>query len=73
MRNFSWQATYVILGILGFIWVIPWLIINKSNPDKHPWITDEERALISNDSSVDHKEVQKTDEGKFKFRKNFKL
>ncbi len=54
--QFGWKATYVILGLLGIIWVIPWLIINKTNPEKHPWITEEERNLISNDSFVEHTE-----------------
>ena len=30
--QFGWKATYVILGIVGLIWVIPWLMINKSTP-----------------------------------------
>ena len=59
--QFGWKATYVILGLLGFIWVIPWLLINKTTPDKHPWITDEERELISQDSSVEHKDDSPTD------------
>ena len=57
--KFGWKGTYVILGLLGLIWVIPWLIVNKTNPDKHPWITDEERKLISEDSNVDDKNDQK--------------
>lgn len=44
--QFGWKATYVILGLLGLLWVIPWLVINKTSPEKHPWITDEERNLI---------------------------
>ena len=59
--KFGWKATYVILGLLGLFWVIPWLIINKSNPNKHPWITEEERELISGDSNVDQKDDQKDD------------
>jgi len=31
------------------LWVIPWLIINKSNPKDHPWITNEERNMLLND------------------------
>lgn len=31
------------------LWVIPWLIINKSKPKDHPWITEEERSMLLND------------------------
>ena len=43
---FGWKATFVIIGGLGLIWLIPWLIINKANPNKHPWITEEEKQHI---------------------------
>ena len=61
--KFGWKATYVILGLMGFIWVVPWMIINKSSPKKHPWITDEERKLISEDKIVSNEDEQET-EGK---------
>ncbi|MDW3652045.1 MAG: MFS transporter [Bacteroidia bacterium] len=51
--QFGWKSTYVILGVLGLIWVIPWLFINKTTPNKHPWITEEEKNLISADQSID--------------------
>jgi ACS family hexuronate transporter-like MFS transporter len=42
----SWQATFVAIGALGFLWLIPWLIVYKSGPDAHPWISAEEREYI---------------------------
>ncbi|QSB45855.1 MFS transporter [Altererythrobacter sp. FM1] len=42
----SWQATFVAIGALGFLWLIPWLIVYKSGPDSHPWISEEERQFI---------------------------
>ncbi len=47
--QFGWKSTYIILGVVGLFWVIPWYIVNKSSPEDHPWITDEERSLILND------------------------
>jgi ACS family hexuronate transporter-like MFS transporter len=44
--NFGWKTTYIILGAVGLLWVIPWLFLNKSTPEKHPWVTQEERDLI---------------------------
>lgn len=43
---FGWKTTYIILGAVGLLWVIPWLFLNKSTPEKHPWVTQEERDLI---------------------------
>jgi len=50
--KFGWQTTYIILGAVGMLWVIPWLFLNKSTPEKHPWVTEKERSLIL-DSRID--------------------
>lgn len=42
----GWKSTFLIIAVLGILWIIPWLIINKNTPDKHPWITKEEQDLI---------------------------
>lgn len=42
----SWQAVFIVIGILGLLWLIPWLIVCKSGPDSHPWLGDEERNYI---------------------------
>jgi len=44
--EFGWKTTYIILGAVGLLWVIPWMFLNKSTPEKHPWVTQEERDLI---------------------------
>lgn len=44
--RFGWKTTYIVLGGIGLLWVIPWLFLNKATPEKHPWITDKERDLI---------------------------
>lgn len=48
---FGWQATFAGIGVLGFLWIIPWLWINKATPDKHPWITEDEQAHILSDQT----------------------
>ena len=61
--QFGWKATYVILGLMGILWVFPWLLINKSDPKNHPWITEEERMLISGyngEELVENKEEGKS-------------
>ncbi|MGC6480593.1 MAG: MFS transporter [Flavobacteriaceae bacterium] len=43
---YGWQVTFVIIGVIGFVWIIPWLIFNKTLPSQHPWLTEEERDHI---------------------------
>jgi ACS family hexuronate transporter-like MFS transporter len=50
---YDWRWTFVIIGVLGFLWIIPWLIFNKTKPKNHPWITEEERKYILEDNSQD--------------------
>lgn len=47
--QFGWKSTYIILGAVGLIWILPWLLINKSKPETHPWITEEEKNMLLND------------------------
>jgi ACS family hexuronate transporter-like MFS transporter len=42
----GWQGTFAGIAVLGFLWLIPWLIINKTTPDKHRWITKKEQDHI---------------------------
>lgn len=43
---FSWQIIFVIIGLIGLLWLFPWLILVKAPPKKHPWISEEERKYI---------------------------
>ncbi|MEI6860178.1 MAG: MFS transporter [Shewanella sp.] len=43
---FSWQMVFVVIGLVGLLWLIPWIILVKAPPKYHPWITDEERKYI---------------------------
>ena len=41
----GWQWTFVLTGLLGFLWLVAWLAF-YDKPQDHPWLTDEERALV---------------------------
>jgi ACS family hexuronate transporter-like MFS transporter len=48
--EWGWRPTFLAIAVLGLLWLIPWLVINKKGtPDKHPWITEEEKAHIASD------------------------
>ncbi len=61
---FGWKMTFLVIGTFGFIWLIPWLIINKDLPKKHSWISEEEREYIYADQS-EPIEVEETQNGGF--------
>ena len=42
----GWQATFFLLGGVGFLWLIPWLVVYKSGPESHPWLSASEREHI---------------------------
>ena len=44
--SIGWEGTFIGIAVLGFLWIIPWMMINKSTPDQHPWITKEEQVYI---------------------------
>lgn len=43
---FGWRATFVIVAGAGLVWILPWWILARSTPDRHPWVSPEERAHI---------------------------
>lgn len=43
--RYGWQTTFLVTGALGFLWLALWLVFYQT-PDRHRWITEEERALI---------------------------
>jgi len=43
--RFGWQATFLVTGSLGFLWMIAWLLIYRPMA-QHPWITPAEHQLI---------------------------
>ncbi|SMC41982.1 MFS transporter [Pedobacter africanus] len=57
---FGWKMTFVLIAALGLIWVIPWLMINKAAPDKHPWLTEKEKQHILDTDLQDSKQAVAT-------------
>ena len=49
----SWQAAFVVTGLAGLVWLVPWLWLYR-RPEEHPRITDQERALIAAGTVVEN-------------------
>jgi ACS family hexuronate transporter-like MFS transporter len=43
--SYSWRGAFVITGILGLLWIVPWLWLYHP-PSAHPRLTDPERAMV---------------------------
>jgi ACS family hexuronate transporter-like MFS transporter len=43
--SYGWQTTFIVTGSLGFAWLLLWLPFYQT-PDRHKWLSDEERKLI---------------------------
>jgi len=43
---FGWRTTFMFVGALAMLWIVPWWLINKAGPKSHPWMTEEERDYI---------------------------
>ena len=43
---FSWQTIFILIGLTGLLWLLPWMFLVKSPPKHHPWISEEEREYI---------------------------
>ena len=57
----GWRPAFVIVGVLGFLWVALWRR-NYHPPETHPRITEDERAEILADHAAEHAEAA-TEEG----------
>ena len=43
---FDWHIIFIIIGLTGLLWLLPWMVLVKSPPKSHPWLTPEEREYI---------------------------
>jgi MFS transporter, ACS family, hexuronate transporter len=58
---YGWRSTFMVVGSFGLMWIIPWLIVNKAGPKKHPWITKEEQKYImEGQSKADQNATEET-------------
>ena len=44
--HYSWQMIFIIVGVIGLLWLLPWMLIVKAPPKSHPWLTEKERQYI---------------------------
>ncbi|BFM08496.1 MFS transporter [Halioxenophilus aromaticivorans] len=43
---FSWKVIFILVGLAGLMWLLPWITLVKAPPGSHPWITESEKQYI---------------------------
>jgi MFS transporter, ACS family, hexuronate transporter len=51
--QFGWRLAFVLLGIVGVIWVAVWWFVARDTPGEHPKVDEAERAYITADHGPD--------------------
>jgi ACS family hexuronate transporter-like MFS transporter len=46
---FGWRTTFLLIGLLGALWLLPWLWFYRADPGEHPWLSEHERRHILGD------------------------
>ncbi|MCD8282748.1 MAG: MFS transporter [Prevotella sp.] len=51
-RRYGWEAAFLAIGLLGYVWMIAWLYVYK-RPDANPHVNSAELKYINQDSADD--------------------
>jgi len=54
--NLGWQAAFYVTGVVGFVWVLFWLLLYKA-PEENPKVSAAELAYIKSDPEVPAKKI----------------
>ncbi|MGB3167207.1 MAG: MFS transporter [Alteraurantiacibacter sp.] len=59
----DWQLIFILVGVAGLMWLVPWWFIVKAPPKTHEWLSDEEREYILTGQKPDHADASDDDDG----------
>ena len=68
----GWKMTFIAMGSLGLLWLIPWLILNRGTPETHPFLTEEEREYILKGDAPKDSQVSEEDDRCLSYGELFK-
>ncbi|SFI79013.1 MFS transporter, ACS family, hexuronate transporter [Thermoflavimicrobium dichotomicum] len=49
--QFGWRIAFIVLTVIGFVWIAFWLKVVRDHPHQHPKVSKEEVALIEGDQT----------------------
>ena len=41
-----WRCVFVGCGIVGFVWLVPWIVFSASSPETSIWMSNDEKSVI---------------------------
>lgn len=68
----GWKWAFIIIGVLGFIWIIFWLAMYRS-PDKHPKVSIQELEYINQDDEEFSEGKSMKWQSLFKYKQTFAI
>jgi predicted MFS family arabinose efflux permease len=70
----NWKITFVILGLLGFIWILIWAKVFTNKPEENKHVTKEELAIIRSEKDLleNEKTLQESEQQAIKWYHFFK-
>src|SRR4051812_41028853 len=52
VTRYGWRESFIALGAVSLVWTAVWLVSFRDTPDEHPWMTDEELAVINGSANA---------------------
>ena len=49
VASLGWRFSFIVLGLLGVIWAVAWILWFRNTPEDSPWASAAERAYIRSD------------------------
>lgn len=42
----SWESVFYVFGAVGILWFLCWVLLCYSDPNSHPFISDDEKKFL---------------------------
>ena len=59
----DWKLIFILVGVAGLLWLVPWWFIVKAPPKSHDWLSAEEREYILTGQKSDNSGSDVDDDG----------
>lgn len=59
----DWKLIFILVGLMGMLWLVPWWFIVKAPPKSHDWLTAEEREYILTGQKRENTDASDDDDG----------
>lgn len=50
IKYHSWELVFILFGLAGFLWLVPWTVLAANCPATSKWMSEEEKNLIALDN-----------------------